>query len=260
MAKCEKINTSPMKKQIRPAIILATLVFLCLSFAASHSVFAQQSSSSSYQINEAFFGTGGELEACSGSYCSKQAAGELTVGNTKGTAYQAQAGFNTDRTEWLECAIVGSPNVDLDVLDTGSTKTGSVQFQVKSYLSSGYVVQITGTPPVNTGHALAAMSGGAVTPGTEQFGMNLAVNTAPSVGAAPVQHTESGYPTFGYGVVDAKYNQANVFHFLSGDTIASSSASSGYTTYTMSYMANISAITPAGTYTGFNSIVATATF
>jgi hypothetical protein len=84
-----------MKIQTLFRISLVTIV-LATSWSAT-AVFAQQSSSSSYQVNEVFFGTGGELNACSGSYCSKQSAGELTVGNTKGTAFQAQAGFNTDR-------------------------------------------------------------------------------------------------------------------------------------------------------------------
>jgi hypothetical protein len=225
----------------------------------------QSCSGNQYGVSETFFGSGGELEACSSGgtgYCSKQSAGELTVGNTKGTAYQAQAGFNTDRTEYVEAAIVGSPAVDLGVLDTASTKYGSTQFRVKSYLTHGYVVQLYGTAPTNSGHALAVLNGGALSPGTEQFGLNLAVNTAPAVGAAPVQHTDAAFPAapFGFGAVDAKYNQPNVFYFVSGDTIASSSVSSGYTTYTISYVANISPVTPGGSYVGYNSIVVTSTF
>ena len=225
----------------------------------------QQSCSSSYGISESFFGSGGQ-DTCptvgGNAYCAKQSAGELTVGNTKSTQYQAQAGFNTDRTEWIECAIVGADAVDLGVLDTGTAHSGSVQFRVKSYLSSGYVVQFAGTPPAYAGHTLTAMTNAASAPGTEQFGINLVANTTPAVGAAPVQHTDtahSGEP-FGFGQVAAGYNTANTFTFSPGATIASSSSSSGYTTYTISYIANISPVPPAGTYVGYNSVVATATF
>lgn len=252
-----------MKIQTLFRISLVSIV-LATSWSAT-AVFAQQSSSSSYQVNEVFFGTGGELNACSGSYCSKQSAGELTVGNTKGTAFQAQAGFNTDRTPWLEASIVGSPDVDLGVLDTGSTKTGTVQFKVKSYLSSGYVVQIVGAPPTNSGHQLAPMSGAASSVGSEQFGMNLRANNlataSPNVfGTDPVHDPD--YPTepFSFGTVSAAYNTVNSFKYNSTDTIASSVSSSSYTIYTISYIANISAVTPGGTYSTGQSIVATATF
>ncbi len=223
-------------------------------------VSAQQSQSSSYQINEAFFGTGGDLNACSGSYCTKQSAGELTVGNTKSTSYQAQAGFNTDRTPWIEAAIIGSPSVDLGVLETASTKTGTVQFSVKSYLSSGYVVQIYGSAPTNSGHALSAMTGVASSVGTEQFGMNLVANTTPPVGSN-LSH-DPDYPSepFSFGTVDAAYSTANAFKYNSTDTIASSTSSSSYTMYTISYIANISPVTPGGTYATNQTIVATATY
>ncbi|MBP7857685.1 MAG: hypothetical protein WAW63_02000 [Candidatus Saccharimonadales bacterium] len=230
----------------------------CLAFAGT--ALAQQSSSSTYQINEVFFGTGGELNSCSGSYCSKQSAGELTVGNTKGTAYQAQAGFNTDRTPWIEVAIVGSPSVDLGVLDTASTKTGTVQFQVKSYLSSGYVVQIYGAPPTNSGHALTAMTGVASSVGSEQFGMNLVANTSPSVGSNLTHDPDYPSQPFSFGGVDAAYATANTFKYASADVIASSAQSSSYTLYTISYVANISPVTPGGAYTTSQSLVATATY
>ncbi len=223
-------------------------------------VLAQQAQSSNFQINEAFFGSGGELNACSGSYCSKQAAGELTVGNTKSGSYQAQAGFNTDRTPYIETAIVGSPTVDLGTLETTTTGAGTAQFYVKSYLASGYVVQIYGTPPTNSGHLLSPLAGQALAQGTEQFGLNLAVNTAPNIGATPVHTPDYPSQPFGFGTVDDDYNDPNVFRFVSEDIIASSLSSSGFTTYTISYVANISPITPGGTYVGNNSIVATATY
>lgn len=224
----------------------------------------QQSCSSNYGVSETFFGSGGELQACSASYCSKQSAGELTVGNTSSTNYQAQAGFNTDRTPWIGAAVI-TPVVDLGVLRSDTTKAGTAQFKVSAYLTNGYVVQLYGSPPVNGTHALNAMSGGAAVVGTEQFGINLTTNTVSSAspsafGANPVQDPDYPAQPFGFGQVAPGYNTTNNFKFNSGDVIATSAKSSSYTAFTISYIANISAVTPGGTYTGYNSIVATGTY
>lgn len=223
----------------------------------------QQSCSTGYGVSETFFGTGGELEACGTAYCAKQSAGELTVGNTKSNSFQAQTGFNSDRTPWIGVSIVGSPDVDLGVLSDQSTKTGSVQFKVSAYLSDGYVVQIVGpAPTAEGGHVLSSMSSAASTTGIEQFGMNIVANTSPLVGSDPAQDPDYPSQPFGFGQAKASsgYDVANTFTYNSGDTIAESTQSSSYTVYTISYLANISGVTPAGTYTTQQSIVATATF
>ena len=250
-----------MKIQTLFRISLVSIV-LATSWSAT-AVFAQQSSSSSYQVNEVFFGTGGELNACSGTYCAKQSAGELTVGNTKGTAYQAQAGFNTDRTPWIE-VIVTKANVDLGVVSTTATSYDYAAFTVKSYLAEGYSVQIYGAAPTNSGREIVSPT--TATPsaiGTEQFGMNLVDNTTPNIGANPVQQPDS---SFSFGEANDNvgtgedYDVPDSFKAESGDVIALSQQSSGYTDYTISYIMNITAITPGGTYTTGHTIVATATF
>lgn len=227
----------------------------------------QLTCSSHYGVSESFFGTGG-LDTCptqgSNAYCAKQSAGELTVGNTKGTAFQSQAGFNTDRTEWIS-AIVIDPAVNLGVLNEGETKAGTARFKVSSYLSNGYVVQIAGTPPTNSGHPLTAMSAATSAVGTEQFGLNLTANNVATVtpntfGAIPTQDPDYPSQPFGFGTVATGYDTANIFNFNSGDTIASSTKSSSYTIYTISYIANISNVSPGGAYVGYNSIIATGTF
>ena len=224
----------------------------------------QQSCSSTYGVSETFFGSGGDLNICSTNYCSKQSAGELTIGNTAGTNYQAQAGFNTDRTPWIGAAVI-TPTVDLGVLSNTATNSGTAQFKVSAYLTNGYTVQLYGTPPSNGSHVLAAMAGASSSVGTEQFGINLTANnvatTTPSTfGADPTQ--DPNYPSqpFGFGQAASGYNTANTFKFNSGDVIAQSSKSSSYTIFTISYIANISGITPGGSYTGYNSIVATGTY
>lgn len=257
-------------RHIRESFIcngLAVLIGLGLLTLAPH-VYAtscatnpdQQSCSSGFGVSETFFGSGG-VDTCptvgGNQYCAKQSAGELTVGNTKGGQFQAQAGFNTDRTEWIELSLTKS-TVDLGVVQTNTTGSDYASFTVKSYLSSGYVVQVVGAAPTYGTHAITALgSPTASNQGTEQFGMNLRDNSTPNVGVEPVQDPDS---TFSFGTYASGYDVANSYKYASGDTIAESTKSSGYTNYTISYIMNISGVTPAGTYTTAQSLVATATF
>lgn len=222
---------------------------------------AQQSSSTNYQVNDVYFGSGGALNDCSTNYCAKESLGETAVGNTKSTSYQAQAGFNTDRNPYLVFSITGG-STNLGVLSVGSTAVTTATFSVKSYNSSGYIVQIASTAPVDTapGHhvlnPLATPTASAA--GTEQFGMNLVANTSPTTfGAGPVQVPSSSYS---FGAVASGYNTANLYKYVNGDTIASSNSSSGETDYTASYIYNISGVTPDGEYSYSGVLVATATF
>ena len=246
-----------MKRQLGR---LARLVAV-LTIAICPVVNAQQSSSTNYSVNEVFFGTGGELNACSSSYCSKQAAGETAVGNAASAAFSAQAGFNTDRTPYIAFSVTGG-STDLGVLSVGSAKTATGTFAVKTYLAGGYVVQTVSDPPTNTLpnkpmlNALSTPT--ASSPGTEQFGINLVANTSPTTfGAAPIQVPDG---TFSFGTVASGYGTSNLFKYVKGDTIAQSTRSTGETDYTISYLYNISNVTAAGEYQLNHTLVATSTY
>ncbi len=218
---------------------------------------APQSSSTNYQVNEVFLGAGGSLNSCSGSYCSKQAVGETAVGNTSSNNYQAQAGFNTDRTPYLQF-VVSNPNTDVGVLSTGAATTTTNSFKVKDYLSQGYqVVSLSNAPQYNSYILHNLTSPTTSSPGTEQFGINLVANTSPSVGSNPVQVPSS---STSFGLVSSGYNTPNQFKYVPGDTIAYSTKSSGETDFTISYLYNISTTTPGGYYKFNEQLVATATY
>lgn len=251
------------KTQIK---IFVAGVVLAFSFGwpgtASASCANQQSCSSNYGVNEIFFGTGGNLSNCSSSYCAKTSVGALGVGNTKSTNYQAQAGFNTDRTPYIELTVNNS-DVNLGVLSISSTATATGTFSVKTYLAGGYIVQTASEPPTYNGHSLNALSSPtASSAGTEQFGINLVANTttcgAPAnFGVNPVQVPSS---TFSFGAVSSGYDTCGKFQYNKGDTIAYSNSSSGETDYTISYIENISASTLAGQYNFSQILVATSTY
>src|SRR3981081_4655016 len=136
-----------------------------------------QTCSTSYQLNETFFGNGGELNACSSSYCSKQAVGETGVGNASSANYQARAGLNTDRIPSLTF-IVNNTNTDLGTLTPGTTATTTATFSVKTYLASGYALTTWSNSPHNGSYNLQALSAPtASNSAAEQFGINLVANT-----------------------------------------------------------------------------------
>jgi hypothetical protein len=111
--------------------------------------------------------------------------------------------------------------------------------------TNGYTATLNGatlTSGLNTIDAIGA-SNTASAAGTEQFGLRM---------------TASG----GSGAVTAPYAAAG-FAFDSGafpDQIASASAASANTTYSVRYLANIAALTEAGEYSATLNYVATANF
>ena len=225
----------------------------------------QQSCSTTYGVGEYYFGSGGSLDTtCSTTYCAAQTLGETGAGLTSSTNYAAQAGFEVNREPSLQF-LVNVMSVNLGVLSSTATATATATFSVESYLASGYVVETISPPPSDGVHTLAVpATPTASAVGTEQFGINLVNNlttcTPPApanFGANPVQVPSSSYS---YGAAAANYATCGKFMYNSGDTIASSSQSSGETDYTISYIANISSITPAGLYTMSQVLVAVPTY
>ena len=244
---------SVWKQKIR-ILVLALLVIAVVPGVAM----AAQTQSTHYQVNEAFFGAGGELNACSTNFCSKQSVGDLAVGSICSNLYCGQAGFNTDREPYIQF-IVASTDIDLGELSTEETKTATAAFAVKAYRSHGYAVTNASDPPRNNSHVMNAISTPtAALVGEEQFGINLVANTSPVNFGSDPQHAPD--TTFSFGEVSADYATANFFKFEKNDTVAYSSRSSSATTYTVSYIFNMSNVTPGGTYTMRHVLVATGTY
>ena len=222
-----------------------------------------QSSSSSYNVSEVFFGSGGENNACSSNYCSKQALGETAAGNTASNNYQAQAGFNTNRQPYIQFTV-SNTNTDLGTLSATTTKTATATFSVRAYLSHGYSVINASDTPDNNGYHMQGITnafGAASAVGSEQFGINLVANAGSSSYSA-FGHDLEYVPdnTFSHGLVALDYNTPDVFKYVKGATVALSNQSSSATNYTVSYLFNVSNVTPGGTYLMRHVLVATATF
>ena len=245
-----------MLRNIARSVRWVPALAVILSITCIGQVSAQMSSNN-YKVNEAQFGSGSSLNDCSANYCAKTSVGDLTNGSAASTNYSAQLGFNTSDEPMLEITTSAGLR-NLGVLNTSETASTSYEIGVRSYLSKGYVMQITGSPPKNNGRVLTRLiSQSTVQPGTEQFGINLADNSTPDVGAGPIQMPDG---TFSFGTVASDYTDPNLFKYLDGDIVASTETSSGLTTFTMSMILNISDTTPGGKYVGSLSAVVTPTY
>lgn len=268
------------------AALLALALILGFPVVASATCKSdQQSCSTNYGVNEAQFGSGGNLNACSSNYCSKQSLGGTGQAEGSATDTLSSSSYSTqiDRKEAVPSLSLmvndaqcpdynaGGTSLDVGVLTGTDTRFTNANFSVKTYLSSGYTVQTSGQAPTYSNgpgtHSLAT-PGGSSTKGTEQFGMNVMQNTNPETGSGTIGNDPSQLPdtTFGYGQVAGSgpnslgYNTANTYNYRNGDEIAFANSSSGVTCYDMSYIFNISNLTPAGEYIFDQSIVATPTF
>lgn len=244
---------------------------LALIFSAS-AVFAQ-SSSPNYRIEESYFGTGGEVDASSTNYRSRQSSGSLGVGNTSSTNYDAVAGATTPSDPFLEVQLTG-PDINFGTLSPTTTSFASAQggscnctFIVKSYLSSQYtVVTASQTLTSENGDTIDAKTTQGAPSGSssvEEFGINLVANTVPGTfGANPTNRPDN---SFADGQAATGYQTTNQYKYGVGDIIARSPATAGnqgvgLTEYTISYIAKISNTTQAGQYAMRHNLIVVPTF
>jgi hypothetical protein len=153
----------------------------------------------------------------------------------------------------FDCSTATNDYVDFGDFDANTTSAGNTQIVATTNAQSGYSIWVTGTTLTAGNNLIPAMA----TTGTShtdasQFGLNLAANTSPQVGAA-VQGSGSGEPT-------AAYDQPNHYRFVSGEEIASAPNADDYRKYTVSYIVNVNKSQPPGVYVNTLTYVATANF
>ncbi len=161
----------------------------------------------------------------------------------------------TEHTVDLEARVnptltfaVGSTSCVLGTLSTTQTQQCTYALSAATNGESGYGISYLPAATLTSGgNTITALgSSTASTLNTEQFGLNLAANTAAG------SHTATDFgaaPSGGSGVVAANYSTANSFKFATaGEQVASSAGPSLATTYTVSTIANIGNTTEAGAY------------
>jgi hypothetical protein len=152
------------------------------------------------------------------------------------------------------CTDMQGNFVDFGELSSNQTFSASSQIQARTNAQYGYTIAVTGTTMTSGYRAIPANT----TPtesfrGVGQFGMNLATNTSPSVGADPVGPGVNG-------VVSPPYDTPNKFLFNSGDIVATSNNVTQTRKYTASYVVNIPRDQAPGVYSTTVTYICTAGF
>lgn len=240
------------KNSVRCGGLFLVLVFAVLFVAPS--VRAQSLTSPNYKFEESTIGAGGLVESNSTNFQGVSSVGDVGNGDSASTNLQSSAGSKS--TEFPRLAVSVNGGVNFPTFSATTPAMATTTFSVLNYTSYGYSVYIFGDPPKHDNHSIATMTTPYTSsPGFEQFGINLVANTSPqSIGANPDQGQ------FGFGVATDDYNDANQYRYSDGAMIASAPKSSGITNYTMSYLVNVSALTPGGQYSTNQTLIITGSY
>jgi hypothetical protein len=227
---------------------------ICASFVATVA-HAEVHQSANFRFDESALDSGGLVESSSTNFTGRSALGDTAIGNGASANFQTDAGSVTTNDPALTFAV-NSSSANFGNFSASTTATATATFSVLNYTSYGYLVNIAGNAPTNGAHTITAMGTTDTSQiGQEQFGINLVANTSPSsFGSNPVQSI------FGQGVADANYSTSNQFRYVNGETIASAPKSSGVTTFTISYIVNVAALTPGGQYASNQTLIVTGTY
>ncbi len=146
----------------------------------------------------------------------------------------------------------GNPDYNNTGFNNGTANTLAASTNGTSGYNISYLGStLTANEGADTIDAMATPA--ASSTNTEQFGINLKDNATPNAGADP-----SG----GSGVPASDYNTADQYEFVADTTtpLASASASTASTTYTVTYIVNVAETTEAGAYQTTITYIATGNF
>ncbi|MET0980317.1 MAG: hypothetical protein ABWX90_03615, partial [Candidatus Saccharimonadales bacterium] len=154
-----------------------------------------------------------------------------------------------------DCADTSDINYsDMGQLSAVSTLQAQSQMAVGTNASGGFAITANGDPLSAGTNVIDAPSvPTASTPGTNQFGINLVANNAPSVGNDPEGTWQNAVPMPDYGV-------PNQFKYVPGDVVAYSPDVSLMKKFTVSYIVNSREDLRAGVYTTTITYIASGRF
>jgi len=181
-----------------------------------------------------------------GSFVVTVVAGSADSGSyALAIATEDQVTISSTVDPYLEFAVTDA-TVALGTLSRTAIKTDTATITAITNSASGYNITVNGatlTSGVNTITAIGGTHAASAT-STEQFGFRVAA-------------------TGGSGIVSDPYNDVAEYAFDTGslpDIVASSAGVSDTTTYTLTYMANISNLTKPGSYTTTHTFICTGNF
>lgn len=141
-----------------------------------------------------------------------------------------------------------------DSSNTGFNNGTANTLAAATNATSGYTITYYGATLTSGANTIDAMGTKTTSStGTEQFGINLKDNATPNTGAEP-----SG----GTGAPASDYNTADEYRFIADTTtnLATASAATASTTFTVSYIVNVAATTQAGAYSTTITYICTGNF
>lgn len=160
--------------------------------------------------------------------------------------------LTADISEVLTFSL-NTTTVNLGPLTAYGTGTGTSTLTASTNATNGFSATVSGNTLESGVNSIAALaSQTASTTATPQFGINLKSNGTPVVGA---ERTGTGSAT-----ATNNYDDANLFMFVSGDSIAASSGPTNSNTFTVSYIANVASTTPLGSYSTILTYIVTGNF
>lgn len=153
-----------------------------------------------------------------------------------------------------DCTDLEGHFTNFGELRSDQTYSAASQIQARTNAFFGYSIAVTGTTMTSGIRSIPAIT----TPtesfvGVGQFGINLADNTSPDVGASPTGPGTNG-------VVSPPYDTPNKFLFNDGDIVATSNGVTRNRKYTASYVVNVPASQPPGVYSTTITYVCTGNF
>lgn len=159
----------------------------------------------------------------------------------------------TGVTVAVNCSTAVGLGVNLGTLSALQASAGTSQAAAATNDVTGYSLSVLGTTMTSGNNTIPALTAPTISsPATGQFGINLRRNTVPGKG-----HDREGGGT---AAPTADYNQANLFKFNSGDTIAAASTSTDFNRFTITYLVNIPFGQAPGVYSTTLTYVAVASF
>lgn len=160
--------------------------------------------------------------------------------------------FCVGNTVANDCSSAVGNYLSFGELSSNTTSAVSSQFAVATNDYTGYFTTITGITLTSGNNTISANSSPSPSiPGTSQFGLNLRANSNPQIGAE-----KSGV---GSGTASSEFNTPNVFTFKPG-TLASSTKSTDFNVFTVSYIANIVPGQAPGVYSSTITFITTVSF
>lgn len=152
-----------------------------------------------------------------------------------------------------DCSTVVGDTIDLGILKTNATATGTSQFMAATNADNGYTITLSGSTMTSGNNLITPLNSLTTSnPGINQFGMNLRKNTVPNIGAEPTG-VGTAAPIGNYAIPDN-------FTYKSGDVIVSVAGPDNFRKFTATYIINIDDKQPAGFYATTVSFIALGNF